>query len=109
MKAKFVCLYEPDERKMPRAIKMSERRSAWPKSRDQDSPRARRFAYEKGIATPTMNMNDGWIMSQKEQPRQETCSNWRARASHAGLAGKFVETLASEKSPEATATITNPR
>ena len=31
-----------------------------------------RLAYENGIATPTMNMNDGWIRSQKVQPRHGT-------------------------------------
>ena len=38
--------------------------AAWPNNRGQASPRARRLAYENGIATPTMNMNDGWIRSQ---------------------------------------------
>ena len=38
----------------------------------RDCPRARRLAIEKGSATPTMNENDGWIMSCREQPTQGT-------------------------------------
>ena len=32
-----------------------------------------RLAKENGAATPTMNMNDGWIMSQKVQPPHGRC------------------------------------
>ena len=36
------------------------------------APRAARAASAKGMATPTMNMNAGWIRSQKTRPSQGT-------------------------------------
>ncbi len=66
---KWVCRLPFEERKTASTIKMNERSNAWPSKRAQPSPRARRLAYENGIATPTMNMNDGWIRSQNVQPR----------------------------------------
>ena len=36
------------------------------------------------MATPTMNMNDGWMRSQKVQPVQARCSNWSASRPHVG-------------------------
>ena len=39
------------------------------------APWARRIAMANGIATPTMNMNAGWIRSQKAIHSQGLCSN----------------------------------
>src|SRR3954466_2634241 len=64
------------------------------------------------MATPTKNMNDGWIKSQNEHPRQSTCSSWPARNAMTGLVDE-PEELARPPNiaapPEAIASITRPR
>ena len=64
---------------MPRQMRRSERTAAWETSRPNDWPWARRLAREKGRATPTMNVNDGWIKSHSVQPRHSTWLVWWAR------------------------------
>src|SRR5262249_49704567 len=64
-----------EERKTASAINTNERHNTWPKFCQRPCPFACRLAKEYGIATPTMNKNDGWIRSQNEQPVHTTCSN----------------------------------
>ena len=45
------------------------------------------YTLEYGNATPTMNMNDGWIMSQRTRPAHSTCSNCRVSAWTTGASG----------------------
>ena len=74
--------------------------------------RARRLAYENGIATPTMNMNDGWIRSQNVQPRHSTWSNcWASTEKNSDwtLSPPVPMPANVAMPPEAIASITKPR
>ncbi len=55
-------------RKMPRKTRISERQQTWRKSSQGRLTCVLPFGNEYAAATPTMNMNDGWMRSQKEQP-----------------------------------------
>ena len=44
------------------------------------APCAARLASANGMATPTMNMKAGWIMSQNTPPSHATWSNQEAMA-----------------------------
>ena len=48
------------------------------------APRALRMARANGIATPTMNMNAGWMRSQKAIHSHGLWSNWPAIQAYAG-------------------------
>src|ERR1700733_6156054 len=67
-----------DRRKIPSPIRISERTRACRNCSPQESPRDSRLANENGIATPTMNMKQGWIRSQATQPVHSTC--WSCQA-----------------------------
>ena len=55
-----------------RIVRRMERAITWRKLSRSDAPFAFRAASANGMATPTMNMNAGWIRSQKTRPSQGT-------------------------------------
>ena len=61
---KLVCVARWDERNTPRMTRTTARERAWDHRSAREWPAPIRRAYEKGMATPTMNMKDGWIRSQ---------------------------------------------
>src|ERR1700734_2486045 len=67
-----------DRKKIPSPIRISERIRACRNCSPQESPRDSRLANENGIATPTMNMKQGWIRSQATQPVHSTCCSCQA-------------------------------
>ncbi len=58
---------------MPRATSRKARQKACSVIHPLVWPFARRLAIEYGTATPTMNENDGWMRSCREQPAQGAC------------------------------------
>jgi hypothetical protein len=72
---------------MPSTINSSDRTTACPNSRPKGWPRSRRLATENGSATPTMNMNEGWIRSHGVTPTHSRCSSMSATKNAKPLPG----------------------
>ena len=72
-------------------------------------PFAARLAMEKGSATPTRKLNDGWIRSCSEQPVHITCSVCERSHCQRVLPGKFAATIGTSSSSAAMRNITIPR
>ena len=69
-----VCGLQAEVRKTASKTSTSDRQSAWANWSPNCCPRAVRLASDHGRATPTMNMNAGWMKSQSVAPAHSVCS-----------------------------------